>query len=187
MGCDTIVDSQTGGGSTTSFANFNSTEWIATKFVASETATICQIEFWMQVNTGSPAQNPTARIYSHDSGNDEPDVIIGTASDTLDLTGMGTGYQTFVNVSASIVASTTYWLMIEAEGEFDGSHYASITYETSINSTHGVMRDDDGLGTWAEVSATGQIKFRIYKDSGAVGALLKLIQSKRRFEPAIFQ
>lgn len=48
-------------------------------------------------------------IYSHDSGNDEPDVLLGTSGDFL--TGTSSGWKS-ASLDVDITEGTTYWLTV---------------------------------------------------------------------------
>lgn len=87
----------------------------ASPFIAGASYTLTKVDFTVQA-VGSPTFNLKCAIYS-DSGVTNPTTpvaIVGTASDELSTSGWSTSdsTKTFVNLSASIVSGTKYWIVI---------------------------------------------------------------------------
>ncbi len=161
--CDTSLISETGAEiGDYEMGNISSRKYLATKFVATSTDTVCKVDLYLR-KLNSPTFDIRVSIFSHDAGDDDPGTLIGTASDVIDsstLTGSEAVY-TFVNISASITDTVTYWIVLEAVTLGDGSNYVRWHYEAS-GATERVNTDDDASGTWTNISTTVTLKYILY-------------------------
>lgn len=82
----------------------------ALQFTASQNGHISSVE--ISVTTGA-AVNCTAKLYSNNAGS--PGTQIGTASGAVSMTA-GTKTFTFSTTDAVVVASTSYWLVLDFDG-----------------------------------------------------------------------
>lgn len=80
-------------------------------FVASVSATMCKAQVSLR-RTGTAPGTVKVAIYSDSAGS--PNVQIGTASDTVSCSTIGTSAALvdFPNLSATLVSGTTYWFVI---------------------------------------------------------------------------
>ncbi len=165
-GCTTTIQSETvaSAGSHILGNDAASRQWNATKFVATETTTVCKVNLYLE-KFGSPTFNIKVHIYSHDAGNDEPDTLIGTSSDVINAATLTTSeaIYSFVNISASITNTTTYWVVVECVTVGDADNYGR-WHHNETGTTERVVRDADGLGTWTLTSTTRTGKYVLFKN-----------------------
>lgn len=143
----------------------NTNQWVASKFVAEDTVTICELKVQIFKN-GSPTGTVTACIYSHDAGNDEPQSLVGTCSDARDADDMGlnylSGWRTFAGLSAGITNGTTYWVLWHTSA-IDSSNYLRLGSSTS-GTTERVEGSGDGTDdSWSNLSSTVTIRYLLRK------------------------
>lgn len=138
--------------------------WIAQKFQAPNTATLCAIDLRGLTKVGTPTHSVTVAIYTHNAGADTPDTAIDT-SDAVSSAGVAGGNLSFTaGLSAGVTASTTYWLV----GRYltiDGSNY---TTWMEINGSPGlggnsIMASANGTA-WTDQYDNGQLQFILYSN-----------------------
>ena len=162
-GCATARDTDTGttNGNQT-WASSSPNLYVATRFVAAATTTICRIDMAIY-KLGTPTMNLFAFIYTHDAGNDSPNVLVGSESSALSATTLGTTdpgtFPSFTGLSASITASTVYWVCMRAASVGDASNNIIWSYGGSADSRF--CTDSDGAGVWGG-AGTRHLKFNLF-------------------------
>jgi hypothetical protein len=113
---------------------------------------------------GSPTFNIQAGIYSHDSMNNSPNALIGSASATVSATTLGTSdpgtLVQFTGLSASLALGTTYWVALWVSGVGDASNYVIWSYGGAADSSFSL--DSDGAGVWGGFG-TRHLRFAFFK------------------------
>lgn len=146
--CNTSKDSQ--GGTINNNAPNDTYLWIGWNFVAGSTYTLCKIDVRVTKNGTPPAGNATVAIYTNNSG--EPGTQVGTGSDGVDVSTIGTDTDfnhTFSNLSASLTNGTTYWVVLKTPGPPSGSDdELRLHYSFTGVATHLVKLNDGMGGTW---------------------------------------
>jgi len=139
------------------------TMFIATKFVATGTYTVCAADLMLSA-VGSPTQSLTAAIYSHDAAEDDPDAIIVKASSPVDASTISGENQTvkFENISADITDGSTNWVVLTVDS-YDASNYVDWEWWSS-SPIERAVRDDDGVGTWGSLSTSRAMMYKLYGD-----------------------
>ena len=147
-------ETSTTGAGNSSFGDVSATKWRATRFVATSTTTVCEVEIEFR-KTGSATFNVVVSIYSDTDaggGNFEPDALIGTASDSVNGTAIvHLAYHKFENLSASITNTTAYWIVLTADGN-NASNYLNWRFN-SASTTERLERSSDGI-TWTNASTS---------------------------------
>jgi hypothetical protein len=164
--CDQVQAPTEDGASVGSYscARVAADEYMATKFVyTGTTIAICAVDTWNDYD-GSNPHTYTMAIYTHDSGNNEPDTLVTNAtSDSQDPSGIGAS-EVVVSwtfpTPPTLTNGVTYWLVIYSDTN-DVDHHMDWHLE-GAGATERVMDDDDGLGTWALNSSTTTLKFKLY-------------------------
>ena len=163
--CNTLKDSETGGeDGMQSFAEWSDDKWIATRFTSGSEYTVCKIVLYL-MRTGNPTGTLKAYIYTHDAGENDPNVVVGTGSDTVAKSSIQTGSTeavTFPNVNATLSDSTTYWVVIEASASEGESDFMSWGYDYDVSSY--MKKDDDGSGTWGALYTDRTGRFALYSN-----------------------
>lgn len=137
-------------------------KYFGTKFVYSGTngKAICKIALWLS-KTGSPTRNYYARIYTHDSGNDTPDTVIGT-SDAVASSSVGESeekvYFTLSTPSSALSNGTTYWVGLNT-ASYDGSNY--LNWHITDGATERIFDSADG-SSWSYRASSKTCKWEIY-------------------------
>lgn len=164
--CDVAQDSVTGSTvGSASLAQFGNERYMAQKFTAGNSYTLCGADFQLSA-VGSPTGTLTATVYSHDSGNDSPNVQIGAASGTVDASTIGGSEETvsFSGMSSSLTASTIYWAVVFKSTTNNGNHLLW-HFEEGGAGGNSIMKDGDGAGIWASDNATKSGKFQFFSSS----------------------
>jgi len=130
-GCSTLRNSN-GDMGTTQTPNL---AYMASAFIVSNTATICKITLRL-TKTGSPTGNMRAGIWTHNDIS-APSAQLGTLSDSIAASTLGatTNDVVFSNVSASVTAGQTNWVVLYYDGVVD---YANYPNQTLVN-TGGIL------------------------------------------------
>lgn len=161
--CSTAKDSVTGTtADQVAIGNFSSHTYIATKFVAGSSYTVCKatIPFF---NTLSPTGSITMYIYSDSPG--APGTQIGTGSGAvLESSFPGTEGTAiaFTGMSAAVVSGTTYWLVAALTGDGNGSAYANWPEATSSSGT--IDNSSDGISWNGLSSFSNAPKFTLFSN-----------------------
>jgi len=96
-------------------------------------STICKIVIYAD-KEGSPTQNYYASIWSHDSGEDDPDTIIGDESDAVNGASFPADFDSvtfsFSGSKPTLTNGTVYWIVLRADG-IDASNYINWADEDS--------------------------------------------------------
>jgi hypothetical protein len=120
----------------------------ATKFTASASYTVCAVSLplfsYVTVHPTNYYHSLKVGIWSHNAGSDEPNALVGTASDSVPASTVpscslnalascwnSTANVTFSNMSASLTSGTTYWIVLEASP----SPLAATNYPVAWKST----------------------------------------------------
>jgi hypothetical protein len=135
----------------------------ATKFITGEDAIyVCAADVQMS-RTESPSWNLRVAIYSHDSEGDQPDAQIGTGSSAVAASTLPTSEDAvrFSNISASLSASTTYWMVVwsDSDSALGGS---SAQWHRVVSSPGGNSNMSGSAGTsWTSQSTNRRGKFTL--------------------------
>jgi len=160
--CSTARDSDapaTTGSQT--WASTSPSAYIAARFTAAATATICRIDTAIY-KLGTPSMDLFAFIYTDQAG-PSPNVIVGSESSALSATTLGTTdpgtLVSFTGLSASITASTVYWVCMRVSAIGDVSN--NIIWSNGGAADSNFSMDADGAGTW---NGTGNrhMKFNLF-------------------------
>ncbi|MCJ7805918.1 hypothetical protein MUP46_04735 [Patescibacteria group bacterium] len=94
---------------------------------------VTEIGWWC--DTASEAANFDVGIYSHDSGNNRPNALIGSASNNAK--GTTAGWKVVTGLDISITAGTTYWLGVQLDDTATptGTDYANDAAEKQDRKT----------------------------------------------------
>lgn len=162
-GCNTIKDSYLGNHAGTSYIGGG---YLATacKFVASNSYTACSVSVVVERIGSGSTYTVHASIYSHDSGSNQPNVLIGTSSDEVALSSFNTSYGlvTFPNMSATLVSGTTYWIVLRitvADGSY--TNYSQVDTRSFLGQTNGTMLSTNGT-TWTVLGGQSSFQFNCY-------------------------
>lgn len=142
-GSDFIVDNATITGAGQSFSNGSTAKFVT------------KVEVKLKA-TGAPTGNATCTIYTHTGtfgSTGTPSATVGTASDNVDVSVIGTAYESVVfnfSTPVPISASTNYFIVVE-HPDGDGSNYLSIQGLAS-SGTHAGNRAHNTAG-WTAVAA----------------------------------
>jgi len=150
----TLQDSETGASANTVEAfRYTDTAWVAVKFTAGDTYTLTDLDLYLSRAAGVMSGNITAYIYSDNGSGNSPVSLIGTGSDTVDSSTIGSSEAAirFTGLSASIVNGTTYWI-VYTKSSLNATDYV-VAHEISTGSNPGYMKDTDNAGspdgTWS--------------------------------------
>ena len=173
MACDTLVQSEGGTDDGTytvgeaAFATYRATKIVADWVSGSKT--ICAVSMKL-AKVGSPTNNLTLSIYSHNAGVDEPDSVIST-SDSMAMSGMpGAAAEfTFTGLNAALTHGTTYWLVLFADG-MDAANHIAVTYDSTMT-TEKLMHDTD-TASWSSTSTFVGLWFWLYEAAGGGDSVL---------------
>jgi len=164
--CDTEKDTETGTESNTFIAfRYTTTDWVATKFTAGSTYTVCKIGMYM-LRTETPASfNITACIYSDDGGVGDaadPDSLVGTCSDTVaeSTIGTSTGEIAHTNVSADLTSGTSYWVVVYSDA-VDSDNYARVSL-TNTGAVELFKKSGDG-SSWTTEKNYNTLRYKLYE------------------------
>lgn len=133
--------------------------YFASTFTAGSSFTVCAISANLAA-VGSPTQTITASIWSDNSGT--PDAQVGTASATVDASGLS-GSQTtvqFTGVSASLTSGTTYWVVLGV-GANNSSNY--INWYTNETDTSTRIKSGTSVPAWTNFSLSGHAKYILWQ------------------------
>ncbi len=100
---------------------------------------VTEIGWWC--NTATPDVNFEAGIYDHDSGVDEPDLVVGSIS-TTNAKGTTLGWKRVTGLNIPVDTETEYWIAIQLDNTtstgtnrgFDSIKYAIKNSATSLPS-----------------------------------------------------
>lgn len=160
--CLTSTDSKTG--TTAGTVELGGSAYNATPFVAGSSYPLCKVVLRM-LKTGSPTYTMTCGIYSHDAGNNAPNVLLGQVSTAVAAGSLSTSEAdvTFSGMSANISSGTTYWIVVFCSLEFQSPNVARWA-NVSESLAHGEMSSSTGSpGSWTEVDAFSRYKWTTYQ------------------------
>jgi hypothetical protein len=146
--------------------------YLASKFVAEATETVCSAVLRMKRSTDTdPTHSYNVYIYSNscttcDRSDDNVGSVVGTGSTNsityaANLTTTEADV-TFTGISASITSGEVYWVVLKGTGTVDSTNYGLWGCSTGCT-TKDFRRDADGAGAWGSVSATYGGKYTLYK------------------------
>jgi hypothetical protein len=167
-----VLEQDASGTTATNFDMYidNYTSKYATKFdYSGSTGTITRIVLYLD-KVLSPTYNLNAYIYTHDSGANEPDAVVGTGSSAVAASGLTTSEAAynFDSVSAALANGTTYWLVMVASAGPDASNYVQWHADEPASA-----RTMSGFGTagsesWNLQSGSKRTKFDLYSGGNEV-------------------
>lgn len=165
-GCSTSQDSITAAqNSIQTFAFNDTTLFIAQKFTAGATYTLCRADVYLG-KEGSPTGNMSIHVYSHDAVNDMPETSLGESTDTIDVSTLTTSEAIYTfdeGLSVSISSGTIYWLVIEADSFGDVSNRPFWYVTSPAQSGNSVIKDGNGTGDdWSGGTTARSAKFVAY-------------------------
>ena len=143
---------------------YDNQKYLATKFVADSSYTVCNVDLWMSTinDLSSDVRTIQVAIFTDDAG--EPGTQIGTASDLKDLkdvTGGASTLYNFTGVEALVESGQTYWVVLITSAA--GSATTTFFWNgTNTGVTEVVMKDADGVGPWIALGTTYSGKYTLY-------------------------
>jgi hypothetical protein len=156
--CSTVGDSQTGTVSESTFAE-DSYPWLATKFTATDTYTLCGVQLYL-AKTGTPNGLLTAEIWTWDAVNSKPGTLVGSGSSGVLATTVPASidWVSFHDMHADIVTGTAYVIMLKGSDLDDGSNKISWGFFYAGSGWMGASNDSGS--SWALVNDGGPFKFK---------------------------
>lgn len=155
-GCTTQQDGLTG---TTASITTDSGVYIATRFVAGASYTVCKGTMYLK-RTGTLDGTWNMQLWSHNSGANTPNAVID-ASDSDPTIGTTAADITFNNLAASLTSGTVYWVILFHSTGGDFSGITIDTHEGAIASGR-YMISNNGTA-WTEVDTGKGSVFRLYQ------------------------
>lgn len=152
-----IKDQDTTIGSTTNWANADSTERLGGAWQAGSSYTLTRVDFNL-AKSGSPTQTISAFIYSATASPGTPSTLIATASNTVAASGLsGSGaYETFNFPNTSITSGTWYYVVLTiADGTSNASNFIIISRDTAAGSPN--ICTAETSGSWTAVASGGTV------------------------------
>ena len=117
---------------------------VAQSFASGAGGTVSQVILQLSA-FNAPTDNLIVEIQA-DAAGQPSGTVIGTAAT---VPAMGSVEKICVlSVSASLAASTTYWLVLRRSGTPSGSNYFRVTYEPSLVYPGGTASTQDNTGAW---------------------------------------
>lgn len=152
-----IAESRTGT-DTISFGKVTTYQKVAQSFVATGCGQIQHIRIKRKARTGTPSGNTVVRICADSSGSPGSS-LSSKAVAYNDFNSLGTN-ESFISLTYSGVAGTTYWLTFEQSVPSDTA-YENLTYDSSGSS--GVLKYYNG-STWNTVAGSLYFAITTYDD-----------------------
>jgi hypothetical protein len=139
--------------------------WRAVKFTAAGNYKICKAVMSLS-RTGSPVGNLTASIYSHDSGGDKPDALVGSASSNVAKGDVPTTTTdvAFSDMVAQLTSNTTYWLILKSGAADDGSNKINVNAVFLGGGSNMTRASDDGGSTYVTDYDQGAYTYTLYSN-----------------------
>lgn len=133
--------------------------YVAAKFTAAETATICKvtIPFFQEL---TPDQDISVAIYSDNSG--EPGSVIGFVSNQVNASTFPASEGTeavFTGLVAPIIAATTYWVVAINNSAANDAEY--VRWPAVLNDAGDTKIDANGTTPW-DGSNAHKGKFKLF-------------------------
>jgi len=162
-GCSTAQDSEENTG--TSQGNVGSHsfyQYRAGNIDTTSAYTVCKVELSLK-SVGSPTQDLTVSIYDDSSG--EPGSLVGTASDAVDASTIGSTFEwvEFTGISAVLSDATTYWVVIHADAA-DSGNYVHWEYTNGGDASDRLAYDANGVGPWSSDGSNLPFRLRLYSN-----------------------
>lgn len=135
------------------------------------------VEFHLKcTKIGSPTGNMWVELWS-DTGSDLPNSIIGTASDTLDVSTISaseTEYTfSFSTTDAAVTASTKYWVVFLGDYTVSTSNYIQVGRVTAGGYSGGITAYSDNASNWTP--QTNDYYFKQYRNAPSASGFLALL------------
>jgi hypothetical protein len=158
----------------------NTWQKIATKFTASASYTVCSAELYLFSFSKAYPTNYyhsfRVAVYSHNAGANEPNALVGTASDYVPalniastnsdgaLSWSNTPSTSFTGLSASLTSGTTYWLVLEPNVTLASTNFPVLWKATGANWNSGLIATKGfKAASWSDPQLTQVGMFRLYQ------------------------
>jgi hypothetical protein len=168
--CNVGDQEQNASGALSAVANGSSTKWVATKFLATDTYSVCKLVVPIQKNNStSQSITITFKIYNNscvtcDRSDDKPGTQVGGDSNSKSRDNLQASVReetfAFPGTKPSITSGNYYWV-VTYNSDTNGSNYWQ-WQNTDSGVTEDVKKSADGT-TWETESATISFRWVLYK------------------------
>lgn len=150
-------------GTSTSLTTTGNYPWLAVKFNAGASTTICRAVLRLS-KEGTPVGNLSVAIYSHNGGTNFPNASIDDSSTVAasTLAASESDFDFATGLSAAVTSGTDYWVVLKdsSGGGFSGNG-AQWHYQGTASGRRTALSSDSGAN-WSEVSPDNPYKFQLY-------------------------